>query len=91
MENPDQEGRLNRYWWGRGTRHLGPRVAMTEVQRLLGIVTTNGRDFLLNRPSRGFVEIRHHTTGQPVDTGGAVAYTDAPIEAAVPTRTASWH
>ncbi len=72
-----QEGRLNRYWWGRGTRRLGPRVATTEVERLLGIVTSNGRDFLLNRPRRGFVEIRDQTTGNPVDTGGAVAYTDA--------------
>ncbi len=79
-----QEGRLNRYWWGRGTRRLGPRVATTEVERLLGIVTSNGRDFLLNRPRRGFVEIRDQTTGNPVDTGGAVAYTDASIEAAVP-------
>jgi len=79
-----QEGRLSRYWWGRGTRRLGPRVATTEVERLLGIVTSNGRDFLLNRPRRGFVEIRDQTTGNPVDTGGAVAYTDASIEAAVP-------
>ncbi|HEY5985951.1 MAG TPA: helix-turn-helix domain-containing protein, partial [Streptosporangiaceae bacterium] len=79
-----QEGRINRYWWGRGTRRLGPRVAMTEVERLLGIVTSNGRDFLLTRPRRGFVEIRDHNTGQTLDTGGAVAYTDAPIEAAVP-------
>src|SRR6266540_718725 len=67
-----QEGRVNRYWWGRGTRRLGPRVATTEVERLLGIVTSNGRDFLLNRPRRGFVEIRDQTTGNPVDTGGAV-------------------
>ncbi len=85
-----QEGRLNRYWWGRRARRLGPRVAMTEVERLLGIVTSKGRDFLLNRPRRGFVEIRDHSTGEPVDTGAAVAHTDASIEAAVPTRTASW-
>lgn len=78
------EGRLNRYWWDRGTRRLGPRIAMTEVERLLAIVTSNGRDFLLNRPRRGFVEIRDHNTREPVDTGGAVAYTDASIEAAMP-------
>src|SRR6266545_1963439 len=78
-----QEGRLNRYWWDRGRRRLGPRVAMTEVERLLGIVTSKGRDFLLNRPRRGFVEIRDHSTGELVDTGAVVAYTDAFIEAAV--------
>jgi hypothetical protein len=79
-----QEGRLNRYWWGRGARRLGPRVAMTEVERLLGIVTSNGLDFLLNRPRRGFVEIRDRTTGQPVDTGGAVAYAGVSIDVALP-------